>query len=55
MEETGDETVGLINDWSGYYQVTEDYGLELCQKIYEENRRFYMPFVFSAFFLFFLL
>lgn len=50
LESTGEETTGSISDWSGYYLVTEDNGLELCQEIYEENRRFYMPFVFSAIF-----
>ena len=50
LETTGEETTGAINDWSGFYIATGDYGLELGEDLCEDRRRFYMPFLFSALF-----
>ena len=47
LMKTGEETYGYIGDFSGYYIATEDLGVELCESLIEERRRFYLPLVIS--------
>ncbi len=47
LVKTGEETCGVIADFNGYYIATEDNGVELCESLIEERRRFYLPLVIS--------